>query len=378
MIIDFNWFNSQEVKNVISMVMKILDIIRIVIPIALIALTTFDIVKKVINPEDKDGQKKIMIRAIAALVVFLSPIFVNFVLSFMGIDTKELGGIGSNVQSKDITPTYTIAPKPVEISSISLFGCPTSLKIGEKAELKTNIPSNYKGAIRWEQNDHFFDIRPSSDKKSATIELINDSNETYTTITVSAGSVQHTCTIRVDASFSITNCPSYTNVYKPGEKLKLITSVSTKYNGKLLWEHTNGVFKMTPNDDDNSITLEVVDNPSTTVSTVTAYKNGKKASCLIYVERPKLSSVSITNCPDRSVKLSPGEEFVLSTDIPSDFKGDIEWIPDSFTNNFIITPSADGRSATLKVVNQPASSWSTTTVLAGGKANACLINVLKD
>ena len=136
MIIDFNWFETQEVQNVLNTVMTILGIIRIVVPIALIAMTTIDITKNVINPDDKDGQKKIMIRAIAALLVFLSPIIINLVLNFIGIDTSKLGGINSNFESKDITPTYVKPEDPVELKSLSLFNCPNVMKIGEVVVLE--------------------------------------------------------------------------------------------------------------------------------------------------------------------------------------------------------------------------------------------------
>ena len=373
MIIDFNWFNSQNVKNVLSVIIQVINIVRIIVPIGLVVMTTFDIAKKVINPDEKEGQQKIMIRLVASVLVFLSPIIINFVLHFMNIDTKELTGI----TSKDITPTYDTPQTPVEVSSISLFGCPTSLKVGETAVLKTNISNKYNGGIRWEQNTNAINVMPSADKRSATIELVDDTQDTVVKVTVSAGDVQKTCYVVPNSTFSIKNCPSFEKVYKPGEKIKLVTDVSSKYNGKILWDQSYNVFKMTPNDSDNSVTLEVVDNPESTVSTVTAYKNGKRSLCLIYVEKPKLDSVSITNCPSGSLKYAPGEEITLSTDIPMDFKGEIEWKPDSFTNNFIITPSEDKRSATLRVIDNPTSGWSTTSVIAGGKASACLINVVK-
>ena len=43
------WLNQNGVKNVVDMIYRILDIIRIVVPIGLIVMTSFDISKKVIN-----------------------------------------------------------------------------------------------------------------------------------------------------------------------------------------------------------------------------------------------------------------------------------------------------------------------------------------
>lgn len=372
MIIDFDWFNSQNVKNVLSVIVQVINIIRIIVPIGLIAMTTFDITKKVINPEEKEGQQKIMIRLVASVLVFLSPIIINFVLHFMNIDIKELTGI----TSKDITPTYDTPQAPVEVSSISLFGCPASLKVGETAVLKTNIPAKYSGGIRWEQDTNAVSIIPSADKKSATIEMVDDSINAVTTITVSTADAQQTCYLTPNANISITNCPSATKVFKPGEKIKLITDVSPKYRGKILWEQNWKVFTMTPNDDEKTVTLEVLDNPESTNSTITAYKNGKKSLCMIRVEKPKLDTLSITNCPPTSnIRFDPGEEITLTTDIPDTFKGDITWKRgiDDNDNNIIITPSADGRSATVRVNNNPSTTFASTVVLAGDKASACTI-----
>ena len=376
MIIDFNWFNSQDVKNIISMLFKILDIVRIVVPIALIAMTTLDITKKVINPDDKDGQKKIMIRAISALIVFLSPIIVNLVLNFMGIDTTGLGGINTKVTSRDTSPTYVPPKEPVKISSVSLFGCPSSIKIGESVELKTNIPANYKGSIIWEDARHILDVIPSSDKRSATIKLLTDKEETTTQLTLKVGDIIKSCNVRVDASFSITNCPSKSKKYKPGEKLTLVTDINSSYNGKVLWEQSNNVFKMKPSEDGRSMVLEVVDNPPSTVSLVTAIKDNKKSNCTVFVEQPKLDSLSIINCPHSSnIRFDPGEEITLITDIPDTFKGDIKWHRDlnDVDNDIIITPSADGRSATIKVNSNPTKTYSTPIVSAGGQASSCTI-----
>lgn len=85
MFIVFNWCGQAEVKKIFDLIRTGLDIIRIVVPIGLIVMIGLDIAKKVINPEEKEAQKKIMHRLIAALVVFVSPILVRFVLKLADI-----------------------------------------------------------------------------------------------------------------------------------------------------------------------------------------------------------------------------------------------------------------------------------------------------
>lgn len=84
LLISWDWCAQTEVQGVFHLVKEILNIVRIVVPIGLIVMTTLDVVNKVINPDDKDGQKKIMIRAIAALIVFLIPTFIR--ITFKVID----------------------------------------------------------------------------------------------------------------------------------------------------------------------------------------------------------------------------------------------------------------------------------------------------
>lgn len=83
---------ENSIQPVLHMVKLLVDIIRIVVPIGLIAMTTFDIAKKIVDPNEKEGQKKIMYRAIAALIVFLVPTIIQ--LSFKIIDWSN-GNDGS-------------------------------------------------------------------------------------------------------------------------------------------------------------------------------------------------------------------------------------------------------------------------------------------
>ena len=79
------WCNEEGVRQAIHLVKSILEVLRIVVPIGLILMTTLDITKKVINPDEKDGQKKIMNRALAALIVFLLPTFIGLVFKIIDI-----------------------------------------------------------------------------------------------------------------------------------------------------------------------------------------------------------------------------------------------------------------------------------------------------
>lgn len=97
-LFSWDWCSQAGVKGVLDMVRTIVDIIRIIVPIVLILMTSLDIMKKVIDPEDKDGQKKIMIRAIAALIIFLIPVMIR--ITFKLIDWgRGVNGSYDNAES---------------------------------------------------------------------------------------------------------------------------------------------------------------------------------------------------------------------------------------------------------------------------------------
>ena len=89
----FEWCSQGGVQRVMGMIKTIINIIRWVVPIGLVVMTSLDVVKKVINPDDKDGQKKIMHRVIAAVVVFFIPLFIRFTLGLIDI------GLGNDATS---------------------------------------------------------------------------------------------------------------------------------------------------------------------------------------------------------------------------------------------------------------------------------------
>ena len=67
----FDWCAQQGVRDVFSLIKGILKIVRIVVPIGLAFLTAYDLFKNVINPENKEGQAKILRRLAAAVLVIL-------------------------------------------------------------------------------------------------------------------------------------------------------------------------------------------------------------------------------------------------------------------------------------------------------------------
>jgi len=93
----YNWCNDGSgIIKAMSFIKNILNIIRWVVPIGLIGLSTYDMIRKVINPEEKDSMKHLINRAIAAVVVFFVPFIVSLALKIIdiGAGNNEASGRG--------------------------------------------------------------------------------------------------------------------------------------------------------------------------------------------------------------------------------------------------------------------------------------------
>lgn len=95
MYILFNWCSQPGVKTVFSLIKTAFTIIRWVVPIGLIIMTSLDLFNKVLDPDNKDAQKKILNRIIAAVIVFFVPTIVNLVLRLVDV------GMGHDSNTKE-------------------------------------------------------------------------------------------------------------------------------------------------------------------------------------------------------------------------------------------------------------------------------------
>ena len=83
---NFDWCrDGSGIIKAMSFIKAILNIIRIIVPIGLVGYTVFEVVKKVINPDDKDFMKHVTNRIIAAVVVFFVPLIVSLNLKVIDI-----------------------------------------------------------------------------------------------------------------------------------------------------------------------------------------------------------------------------------------------------------------------------------------------------
>ena len=85
---------STELLNVMNLVKKILRLVQIIVPIALILFGTFDMAKAVIAGDEKkmkEAQKPFVKRNISAIIVFLIPYIVTVVVGLATSNTDYKG-----------------------------------------------------------------------------------------------------------------------------------------------------------------------------------------------------------------------------------------------------------------------------------------------
>ena len=95
---NFDWCkDGSGIIKAMSFIKAILNIIRLVVPIGLVGFTTYEVIKKVINPDDRDFMKHITGRIIAAVVVFFVPVIVSLVLRVIDIGTGNNSASGNSL-----------------------------------------------------------------------------------------------------------------------------------------------------------------------------------------------------------------------------------------------------------------------------------------
>ena len=75
--------SSTSIASLIVVARKIIHLIQIIAPILLIVMATINLIKLVNNPELKNGNKMIINKVIAAIVVFMIPVLLEALLSII-------------------------------------------------------------------------------------------------------------------------------------------------------------------------------------------------------------------------------------------------------------------------------------------------------
>ena len=213
----FDLIHSNGVQQVLNLVNKLILIIRWVVPIGLIIMTSIDIFNKIINPDDKDGQRRIMNRFIAAVIVFFLPTIINIIMKLVeiGTDGKVTNNTSQNNTGQNDNNTNNDKPKATEVpEKVQILNCPSNDKVFDKGD---KIILNAKGTnINWVMfsAEQYLDIIPSSDGKSANIIVMDYYAAGYVTVIAQGNTSYEMCKINIrnrektQGNVFINNCPN--------------------------------------------------------------------------------------------------------------------------------------------------------------------------
>lgn len=90
--------------SLILFIKYLLKIMGILVPVILILVVTIDLVKNIINPDNKENSDLRLTgkRIAGAIIFFLIPLFVNFIMNLLGQSAKDSYSCWKNANIKTI------------------------------------------------------------------------------------------------------------------------------------------------------------------------------------------------------------------------------------------------------------------------------------
>ena len=79
--------NSTELSLILPIIRRIINLIQLIVPVILILYATIQLAQAVINPDEKNNNKKIFNKILAAVIIFFIPVFIDMVMGLVGENT---------------------------------------------------------------------------------------------------------------------------------------------------------------------------------------------------------------------------------------------------------------------------------------------------
>ena len=315
----FDWANEPGVQKVLELMKTAMNIIRWIVPIGLIVMTSLDLFNKVLKPDDKESQKKIMNRAIAAIIVFFVPTIVSIVMKLVDVGKGETGGTsgGGTSQGGGSGGTTTVVDKPTK-NELNITCPTTTYNVGDNFVIKASTNNN--SDITWTLSDTTnVRITPNNNGTSALVEIKNYPNDGVFKLTVKGNSITKSCAISVKkpeitGNVTIVDCPTKDKVFKKGDQIVLHATGPNNFYGNLTWFiGEEKIYSYNVNDGGKEIVINILDYEPFGNGIFAVAAGGTTATCSVYIHQsPNIDGeVTINNCPYERVKV--GSSFTLST-----------------------------------------------------------------
>ncbi len=78
-----NCCNDYTLAYIIDITRKVFDLIQLIVPILLIIMITIQLIKMVVNPEDKKNTKQLINKVLATFICFLLPVIADVIMGIM-------------------------------------------------------------------------------------------------------------------------------------------------------------------------------------------------------------------------------------------------------------------------------------------------------
>ncbi len=123
---------------IILVARKIIDVIHIIVPILLILMVSISFFKLMTDPNTKDGYKKLFNRVIAAVVIFMIPVFLDVTLGLVSNGNSFISCWNEVRVSNNIKPESTYIPPNDSKKSLSIINDPSDYEKGDEKTTDSN------------------------------------------------------------------------------------------------------------------------------------------------------------------------------------------------------------------------------------------------
>lgn len=339
--------NSSGFQAVLNLIENILKIIRWVVPIGLIVMTGVDIFKKVINPNEKEGQKKIMYRIVAAIVIYFIPYLSNILMGLVDIGKNGYSKSGTDGGSEVINNG----------SSIDILYCPnsnTKIKVGSSLSLSTTASNDYKGTIEWMKNidDEYVIITPKNSGQQLDYTIKKYPPNGNFSIMLKDNSDLKQCKINVeqdniDTNIAILDCPKNDKIFNIGDEIVLTADVVKDYNGALKWSSpATKSINIKQDSTGKKASIRIINYDAKGYEFIVLSNGVKSATCKIDIRSKAIvtGNIDISGCPNNKVKKGQSFSIIANDNSKVHFSGAI------FSNFYELTDNQNN-TASVKIIN---------------------------
>lgn len=98
--------NEPSLGPILQVIRNIITVIQILVPIILIVMSTINLIKMMSNPDDKKMVKKILNSVLAAILVFIVPVFIDATMNLLGENFTISSCWSSMIEPDNTVPKY--------------------------------------------------------------------------------------------------------------------------------------------------------------------------------------------------------------------------------------------------------------------------------